>query len=138
MVIPLSSRAISYSRFSSARQHGGSSIERQLKLTREYCENHNLILDESLTDEGLSAFTGDHTARGSLGRFMQAVDQGRVERGTYLVIEALDRLSRAAVRPALTQFLRIIDAGVKIVTLYDGRVYEDTSESVEIDLIVAI
>lgn len=137
MVIPLS-RAISYARFSTSRQAGGSSIERQLKLTREYCEKHNLTLDDSLTDEGLSAYRGDHTARGSLGRFMEAVEKGQVDRGTYLIVEALDRLSREAVRPALTQFLRIIDAGIKIVTLFDGRVYTDSSESVEIDLIVAI
>jgi DNA invertase Pin-like site-specific DNA recombinase len=120
------------------RQGQGSSIERQLKLTREYCDRHNLILNESMTDEGLSAYAGDHTARGSLGRFMQAVEEGRIERDTYLIVESLDRLSRQAVRPALTQFLRLIDAGIKIVTLFDGRVYEDTSESVEIDLIVAI
>ncbi len=56
-------------------------MERRIKLTRDYCQRHGLILDESLSDEGLSAYKGDHTSLGSLGRFLQAVEQGRVARG---------------------------------------------------------
>lgn len=96
------------------------------------------MLDESLTDEGLSAHKGEHTERGALGGFLDSVRAGRITRGTFLIVEHWDRLSRRDVRIALAQFLMIIDAGIRIVTLFDGRVYQDKSESVEMDLITAI
>jgi DNA invertase Pin-like site-specific DNA recombinase len=136
MVMPM--RAISYARFSSQRQSGGSSLERQLTLTREYCEAHGLILDDTLTDEALSAYKGDNTTRGALGVFYDAVHAGQVERGTFLIVEHLDRLSRESPRTALTQFLNLIEAGIKIVTLFDEHLYEAASKSVELDLITAI
>ena len=44
-------------------------------------------------------------------------------RGSFLLVESLDRLSREQVRSALALFLRIGEAGITIVTLMDGRVH---------------
>jgi len=52
------------------------------------------------------------------------VKVGRVEHGSYLLIESLDRLSRQEITKALTLFLSIIDSGIVIVTLADQRTYE--------------
>jgi hypothetical protein len=61
--LPMSSTAkdaFSYVRFSSKKQADGASLERQLTGTRKYCEENNLILNETLTfrDLGISATTG--------------------------------------------------------------------------------
>lgn len=135
---PRGGRAISYARFSSARQIGGTSIERQIRDARDWCRKHDVVLDESFVDRGYSAYRGDHTARGNLGRLVEAIEKGDVPRGTYLIVEALDRLDRRDEKTALSQFLRIISAGIKIVTLFDDHVYTDTSETIALDLIVAI
>ena len=59
--LPTVKDAFSYVRFSSKKQADGASLERQLTGTRKYCEENNLILNETLTfrDLGVSAFKGD-------------------------------------------------------------------------------
>src|SRR5262249_16829687 len=66
--------------------------------------------------------------RNALAAFLELVKQGRVERGSFLIVESLDRLSREHIRPALTLLLNLIDAGIRIVQLlpveavYDEKV----------------
>jgi DNA invertase Pin-like site-specific DNA recombinase len=86
----------------------------------------------SLTDAGVSAFTGKHRENAdltALAAFMAAVKAGRVAGGSYLVVESLDRLSREHIRPALTALLNLIEAGVKVVQLKPVEVvYDDEAE----------
>lgn len=123
-------KAYSYIRFSTEQQSKGDSLNRQLKETKKYCEEHNLILDESTTlkDLGLSAYHGIHKIKGALGKFLKLVEDGKIEKGSILIVESLDRLSRENVLTALSQFLDIIKAGIKLVTLSDGMEY--TQESI--------
>jgi DNA invertase Pin-like site-specific DNA recombinase len=118
-------RAYSYVRFSSVRQASGGSLARQLKFSREYCERKNLHLDESLTlhDLGVSAFRGDNVKDGALAGFLEACRTGRVARGSVLIVESLDRLSRDQIRPALQLFLALQDHGITIVTVEPEREY---------------
>jgi DNA invertase Pin-like site-specific DNA recombinase len=117
--------AYSYVRFSTAKQMLGHSLERQVSLTLSYCQRKGLELDESLTlqDLGVSAFKGDNVREGALAAFLDACRSGRVPRGSYLVVESLDRLSRDQIRPALQLFLGLQDYGVTIVTLQPEREY---------------
>jgi DNA invertase Pin-like site-specific DNA recombinase len=117
-------KAYSYIRFSSERQQLGDSLRRQLKLATDYAEKHNLVLDHSTyRDLGVSAYKGKNFIEGKLGTFLTALDEGRVPSDSYLLIESLDRLSRAQVDEALVLFLSIIRRGITIVTLMDGQVY---------------
>ena len=121
--------AFSYIRFSSPQQKLGDSLRRQLERTAHYCAAHGLKLDESLRDEGYSAFSGTHRKRGALGRFIKRVEAGEIPTGSVLIVEAFDRLSRQTARHAFNQFSDLLDAGIEIVTLVDGRRY--TAESVD-------
>jgi hypothetical protein len=71
---------------------------------------------------------------------VNAIDGGHVVPGSYLLVESLDRLSRADVLTiALPQFTSIINKGIIIVTLRDKKIY--SSESIKkhpIDLIMSI
>lgn len=118
-------RAYSYIRFSSAAQAAGSSLDRQMELTTLYCQRKGYELDDtlSLRDLGVSAFRGDNVREGALAGFLEACRHGRVSRGSVLVVESLDRLSRDQVRPALQLLFSILDAGVSIVTLQPEREY---------------
>jgi DNA invertase Pin-like site-specific DNA recombinase len=118
----------SYVRFSTPEQAAGDSLRRQTEAARAWCERNGLALDETTTlrDLGKSAFTGAHRKnpdRHALAAFLKLVEQGRVPRGSYLIIENLDRLTREDERAALRLWLDILDAGVNIVQLKPETVF---------------
>lgn len=119
--------AYSYVRMSSQQQIKGDSLRRQLDLSRRYAEMHGLELDESLRDIGVSAWTGSNVRDGALGRFLNLVQNGQIARGSYLLVESLDRLSRERVIDALEPFLSILRAGIIVVTLADNQLYSADS-----------
>jgi DNA invertase Pin-like site-specific DNA recombinase len=112
----------SYIRFSSVKQRQGDSLRRQQEAVADWCKRHNVRLDTSTTlhDLGTSAYTGAHRKnpdRNALASFLKLVESGKVPRGSFLVIENLDRLTREHIRPALTLLLNLIEAGVRVVQL---------------------
>lgn len=114
--------AYSYVRFSSRQQATGDSLRRQLEASRAYCARNGLTLaDVSLADLGKSAFRGRNAAEGALGKFLEMVEAGDVPRGSRLIVESLDRLSRDEVMAAFNVLQRIVSAGVVVVTLIDGE-----------------
>jgi len=121
-------KAYSYIRFSTPEQLKGDSLRRQLESSRKYALEHNMVLDESLRDLGVSAFKGKNATEGALKRFMELIDAGQVEQGSILILESLDRLSRQQVFTALSLFSSILAAGIEIVTLADGQRY--TADSI--------
>lgn len=118
-------RVYSYLRFSDPRQASGSSADRQLQYAQKWAADRGLLLDESLSlrDEGLSAYHQAHVKQGALGVFLVAVDEGRIPVGSVLIVEGLDRLSRAEPIQAQAQLAQIINAGITVVTASDGREY---------------
>jgi DNA invertase Pin-like site-specific DNA recombinase len=101
----------------------GDSRRRQLEASRAYVEANGLTLadDAQLEDIGVSAFRGANVRDGALGQFLEAVEAGKVPRGSHLLVESLDRLSREQVKIALSLFLRIGQAGITLITLMDGK-----------------
>jgi DNA invertase Pin-like site-specific DNA recombinase len=132
-------RAYSYLRFSSNEQAKGDSIRRQIELRDKWLESRGIGLDTSLVyvDKGRSAFRGKHKDTGALAAFLEAVRGNRVRKGSYFIIENLDRLSREDVERALSIFLEIVSAGITIVTLSPER--EFASGKLDIaSLVIAI
>ena len=124
--------AYSYVRFSSEKQSQGDSIRRQQELCRRFLEANQhlgLELDTTLTmtDKGVSAYKGVHAKKGALGVFLRMVEDGLIEKGSYLLVESFDRLSRQEPMKALRQFQDLIDADIVLVTLFDTRVYDKDS-----------
>jgi len=122
--------AYSYKRFSSEAQEGGDSIRRQTAIAERYLVEHpelELVLDRTLnmSDEGVSAFKGEHIRKGALSKFFDHVYQGSVKPGSYLLIESLDRFSRQAPHVAATDLLNLIRYGIIVVTLSDQVTYSD-------------
>jgi DNA invertase Pin-like site-specific DNA recombinase len=117
-------KAYSYLRFSTPEQLKGDSLRRQTELSRDYAEKHRLDLDESLTfkDLGVSGYTGKNI-EGALGAFIEAVDEGIIEKGSYLLVESLDRLSRQNPYTAFQLFSELLNKGINIATLQDNKLY---------------
>ena len=121
--------AYSYIRFSTPEQIKGDSLRRQVELSEVYAEKHGLNLDKSLTikDLGISAYDSSNISKGELGVFLQAVKDKKIPAGSFLLIESLDRLSRAQVLTALNIFISILEEGIVICTLTDGVQYSKES-----------
>lgn len=117
--------AYSYLRFSTPEQAKGDSLRRQTALAEAYAKRHGLQLDTelSLRDLGVSAFRGANAAVGALGAFLKAISDGLVPKGSLLLVEALDRVSRQTARKAVRTLEEIVEAGITVVTLNDGKQY---------------
>lgn len=117
--------AYSYIRMSNETQLQGDSLRRQVELSSTYAREHglNLVNDFALQDLGISAFKSVNAEAGALGRFLEAIEAGDIRKGSYLLVESLDRLSRDKLSSAMQLFLKITQSGVNIVTLMDGEVY---------------
>jgi len=122
-------KCYSYIRFSTAEQSSGDSYRRQLTASKKYAEDNGLIFDESLTikDLGVSAYKGHNIEKGALSVFLRALEEDKIERGSILLVESLDRISRLNVMSALKLFMSIIDAGITIITLQDNQQYSSDS-----------
>lgn len=118
-------RAISYLRFSSAKQRKGHSVRRQEKALNAYVAANDLTLDTTHTfrDFAKSGFTGANRIKGALGHFLTAVRDSAYPPGSVLVIEGIDRLSRERMGDALETITAILSHGIEIVTLDRGHVY---------------
>jgi DNA invertase Pin-like site-specific DNA recombinase len=114
--------AISLLRFSSPKQERGDTRRRQTALAEDWCARNAVPLDKRLWmfDPVASAYTGAHRKnpdRHALAAFLKMIEGGLVQRGWYLLIENLDRLSREDEVPACHLLTGILMAGVRVVQL---------------------
>ncbi|HZR05208.1 MAG TPA: recombinase family protein, partial [Candidatus Udaeobacter sp.] len=117
-------KAFSYVRFSSGEQKLGASKERQLERAREYAKWKEWDLDErSFQDLGVSAYSGANVKTGALGAFLDAVKKRKVPKGSVLLVEAMDRVSRQNPWDAIEVIQALVNNGVEVITLDDEREY---------------
>lgn len=122
-------KVISYTRFSSKKQDAGDSKHRQDTLALKWCaaNGHELDLAASIHDPGYSAYSGAHLKHGALGVLRMACLNGEIEPGTILLIENFDRLTRLPLPEAYELLLSLLNNGLTVVTLTDGRTWSNTS-----------
>jgi DNA invertase Pin-like site-specific DNA recombinase len=119
---------ISYLRFSTGAQAKGDSIRRQLALSDAWAIERELTIDRRLDDGGRSGYTGSNLEpTADLGRLLELLKGGKIAKGTILLVENLDRLSRQDILPALRLFTTLVEGGLKVVTLCDGKEYDHAS-----------
>ncbi len=116
-------KAYSYIRFSSPEQARGDSLRRQTEGAQKWCAERGITLDETLHDLGVSAYRGKNRMEGALRSFLDLVERGEIEEGSYLIVESLDRLSRERVVDAALQLWALVKAGITVVTLSDNQEY---------------
>ncbi|WP_438279936.1 recombinase family protein [Pseudomonas alabamensis] len=123
--------AIPYIRFSSVRQIGSNSIERQRQMVNQWLLKHNEYTLSNLTyeDLGRSGYHGEHLKDDSgFTRLLQAVNAGLIKAGDCVLVEAIDRTGRLSPMRMLREVISpIIESGVSIITLDDGVTYDQTS-----------
>ena len=120
-------KAYSYIRYSSPQQAKGDSFRRQLAATQSFCEKNGYELDTELSvyqELGISGFKGDQE---NLKRFIDDCEKGNVKKGSLLIVENLDRLSRQKINIAMRQFLHLLEY-VDIYTLQDNKKYSHADD----------
>ena len=115
-------KCYSYIRFSHKKQELGTSFARQSDI-QHFVDKHNLIVDTTLEDLGVSAFRGKNAKQGQLGGFIDLVEQGLIEPNSILLIENFDRLSRQKVIKSTQIFLNLLNRGIDIAILDSGKIY---------------
>jgi DNA invertase Pin-like site-specific DNA recombinase len=129
--------AFSYIRFSTRGQEVGDSVRRQTEAAEDWCRHNRIPLDSMTTfrDFGTSAFKGKHHTldRSALTAFLGLVEDGQVPRGSYLIIENLDRLSREDEVPATYLLTGMLMKGIRIVQLFPSElILTDRSDAYQI------
>ena len=117
-------KAYSYIRFSSSKQELGDSYRRQLDASRKWIASKDGVWEAedhpTIQDLGVSAYTGANLdpISGGLGKFLELCESGLIDKGSYLIIESLDRFSRAEPIEAAALISKIIrQYKLKIVKL---------------------
>jgi len=117
-------KAFTYIRFSSSVQSKGDSVDRQNEYIESWLEKHPEVelSDLSFIDKGRSAFKKTHL-KYDLGKLLKAVEDGTIPKGSYILVEAIDRLSRMDELTLISIVSNIINKGVTLVTLSDDTEY---------------
>ena len=128
----------SYIRFSTTKQAKGTSEDRQLQIAPRVAAEKGWKLrdDLNLLDLGLSAYKKQNV--GTLKALCLAAESGKIPPGSVMIIEALDRLTRAELDTAQELFKKILRAGIEIYVARSSRHYTTASLNNPIDLIISI
>lgn len=117
-------KAISYIRFSTKKQIEGTSLERQQSMIDSWLLEHPEIelSDLSFSDLGRSGYHATHLKH-QLGAMLDAISDGKIKAGDYILVEAIDRIGRLEMIDMLSLITNIVKSDVKIITLENGNEY---------------
>jgi DNA invertase Pin-like site-specific DNA recombinase len=76
---------------------------------------------EEFLDDGVSGFRGEHRKKGRLGAFLRLVAQGKIEPGSILLVENLDRFSREVAIESFLSLQNLLMRGIDVVILESNR-----------------
>lgn len=114
----------------------------------DYARKHKLILhtgetvdgnetaDDIYEDKAKSAYNGKNTP--TLNLILEAMDKGVYPKGTTLIIESFDRISRQQITKALATLIQFPNIGYNLVTIDDNEKYYDHENIDAGDLIMSI
>lgn len=90
--------AVVYIRCATPQQLSGSSLERQLRLSKMWCEANNVVITEIVSDVGI-AYEGQHLKecksprKGNLWRLFKRLSEG-FDNPDYFVYESWDIITK--------------------------------------------
>ncbi|PTP94649.1 recombinase family protein [Vibrio splendidus] len=138
-----------YSRVSKGAQAKGDGLRRQIESATNFIKSTNEtnrrnggytyhIADSLIIDKGLSAYKGLNTEENAgLGAFLEASRKGEIEKGSLLVVEAIDRISRLPADDAREIFSKFKTYGVDVAIVKFGIIiHHNESTKLEHDLLL--
>ncbi|MCX9111437.1 recombinase family protein [Aeromonas veronii] len=116
-------RAWLYARFSSSQQQDNDSINRQVNAAQQWCMTNGVELQQtSFRDLAVSGWKS--IKRPMFEQLIKAMAEGKIPRGSYVLCESTDRLSRRGWRHT-QELIRTITCvyDCKLVIIDKGQVY---------------
>lgn len=69
---------------------------------------------ETVIDKGVSAFRGANARIGQLKGLLDRVENGEIEKGDYIIVESIDRLTRQKLNDSLDLIQSILKKGIRL------------------------
>lgn len=134
--------AYSYIRFSTTAQsadQGGDSFRRQLDRAAQWAQaNGYTLADVGYQDLGVSGWKRS-AKRDGLTALLDAIGSGKIAAGSVVVLDSLDRLSRAGIVETRRLIAQVVQQGVDLVDLTtDTMITAQTLNDLSTDLNVGL
>lgn len=118
--------AISYKRISTTKQGkiGKDGMRRQDQMAIDWCQKKGIELNTTLkfSDVGVSGYSGANAKKGgALHKLLAMALSGEIQKGSYVLFEAFDRMTRLPISMAQGLLSDLVNAGLIVVTLTDNR-----------------
>jgi len=125
-------KAYLYSRVSTQSQaDNGKGIERQIEQAKQFLKNYPeyTIANDIFTDaaSGYSGANLDENA--GLGSFIRSAENSEIPKGSLLVLESPDRLSRLGIKKGQRIFDRIMACGIDIALVRFGIILKHDDDN---------
>ncbi|MDW1835738.1 recombinase family protein [Vibrio sp. Vb0718] len=118
----------------------GQGIDRQKEITQQWIDNHNKSIVENggetysfgkvYEDRGRSGYTQANIEKGELGKLLKDIENGFITEGDIIVIELIDRFSRAEPDVVRDYFDKILRSKIKVAITKWNIVFEDGMKGV--------
>ena len=135
-------KAYAYVRWSTAEQGGADrdSHTRQTSPLEAFTTATGVPVVETVIDKGVSAFRGANARIGQLKGLLDRVESGEIEKGDYIIVESIDRLTRQKLNDSLDLIQSILKKGIRLHTVIDQKTYshDDPSRDLETLLMVGV
>lgn len=135
----------SYARWSTDEQSEGDSRRRQAKHGPEFVKKHStpdhqfILVDAGLVDPGTSSFHLQNLDGGKLGHFLGEVKAKRIPLGSILLLENLDRFSRAEPIRATYELLGLLLEGMQVAVLTPSeKILFHGMDGVQVEITAAV
>lgn len=116
--------AYSYARWSTLEQTAGDSLRRQSDPLESICAEFGWALQsKTYKDAGVRSFDGTNWKTGDLSVFLASLRAGELEPNPVLILEDLDRLSRAKIMESVDVARKILEAGCDIYSVLEKKLY---------------
>lgn len=120
-------QVIIYARWSSQEQSDGTTLERQIVNTTKLAVDRGFEISEIVTDEGISAYTADNIKTGNLAKLVKDFMRGKRDAAsTILMVEELDRITRADASTAFAFINQVLSLGLTIMVANSGKTLDAT------------
>lgn len=117
--------AIIYRRFSSQEQGKGSTLKRQTELCEAYCKRKGWTVIDTVTDSGVSAWSGANIQTGNLAKLTKRLSAKGAD--TVIVVEQLDRITRQPPNIVINWLTGLTTAGSALATVNDDVLIDGDS-----------
>ncbi|KWV68385.1 MULTISPECIES: recombinase family protein [Pseudomonas] len=131
-------KAYAYVRYSRAIQATGDSENRQLTALDLFETATGTKVVEVIYDKGKSAFRGDNARSGNFKEMLDRMESGAIQKGDYLVVESIDRITRQRVLDGVELLQGILKKGINIYTTVDKKTYSYNDPSRDFENLLMI